>query len=316
MPDDHAPVWTHVPPAVATTLDALSETCEQLVMAWGRTAKGLADPPPAGSVVSQDEKWFYDEHPDAPGGLGQAAGRAAVEYVDAIGQHLQAVRALLLGRRVTLSIWAVVRAELELAGRVGWLVDPGSGTRRINGSQRVARFLMDGLAAICRARYTAGRMRNQELVRSLKRERERIRGDIGRLFPGSQIGWERLGDEDGWIVGGETYLKLGEGVDQFSRGWLSDARGMYDTLSDLTHPSLPALAAQTKRIDHGDRIEMIYVVDPDTTDWQVQLACQTMYKAAHLVTGYLALPVDHLEAWAQRAVVDHPSWFSTMDDSA
>jgi hypothetical protein len=151
-------------------------------------------------------------------------------------------------------------------------------------------------------------MNDREEERRAKQARERLRADLTRLFPDTQTPWTAPGDEAAWNAGEESFLSLAKGADVFGRTWLDDARGVYDILSDYSHPSLMSLESQTERIEADGRIELLYIVHPETYEWQAKLACFTLYRAAHLVAGYFSLDIEILEAWADQADRTR-SWF-------
>lgn len=219
--------WVHCPDDIGDLVDALSTQSTALTAAWAGMARRLGAPAGSTAPVSYDERALFESHPDAPAGIVQAAGRSGAQYVDAAGQHVQAIGALLDARQVTLSIWPIVRAELETAGRVAWLLEPNTETTTVSVSQRVARVMMEGLASACRSRYTAKRMRGMgQRERDLKQARDRIRDDLVHLFPTARTEWTEPGQEQEWLVDGESYLALGAGAELFCRRWLGDARGL------------------------------------------------------------------------------------------
>ncbi|MGH9116697.1 MAG: hypothetical protein ACRD0A_02105 [Acidimicrobiales bacterium] len=158
--------------------------------------------------------------------------------------------------------------------------------------------------------------RKGQREREFKRARDRIRDDVVQLFPTAQTEWKQPGQEQEWLVEGESYLALGAGAELFCRRWFGDARGLYDTLSDFSHPSVLALSEQTKRVDLDDHTEILYLVAPAVLAWQTQLACLILYRSAHLVAGYFGLSIDDLEAWADGCSAQFPHWFNTDLESA
>ncbi|MGH9116698.1 MAG: hypothetical protein ACRD0A_02110 [Acidimicrobiales bacterium] len=128
-------------------MDELSAHVTALTMAWAATARRLGSAAGPTAPASYDDRALLVSHPGAPAGIVQAAGQSGAQYVDAIGQHVQAIGVLLDARQVTLSMWPIVRAELEIAGRVAWLLEPNTETTTVSAPQRVAP-LHDGGARV------------------------------------------------------------------------------------------------------------------------------------------------------------------------
>lgn len=309
---DHGP-WVHVPDDLAEHLDKLSTTCRSLAEAWYRIGWRLGDPVSATAPLSRDQDDLAAWRPGETSGLGMRVGMGGAKYVDAMAQHIQSISSLLDARRIVLSIWPIVRAELEIAGRVAWFLEPGTPPALITAKQRLARYMMDLLASLCRERYTAERTRKRALARDFKRERDGVRTHLERLFPCTNTEWKKLDDEKKWNVGGESYLPVGRGANEFCRAHLGGARGLYDLLSGLSHPSLVALDKQSEDVNLGERILKTYVSDRETIEWPVQLACLALYKSAYHVAGYFELhdAGDELEQWADTCSQEFGHWFSS-----
>lgn len=304
--------WVELSSDMEELLDDLAAQCRDLVGAWFAVGRSPADLPSTDTPQSGDVLFLASAAGDAPAGLARAPGHYAAQYVDAISQHLQAVVALLDARQVTLALWPIVRAQLELAGRVGWLLDPGVEDVPLNGLQRVARFLIEGLGSLYRAKYTASRIGQSRLEKQLKSHREHMRADLESLFPGAALPMESPDDIKLWVVGGEISAPLTKAVDAFARRHLGDARGLYDVVSDYSHPSPYHLGLQTTYAEMAGRLELQYVVPPQTIEWQVQLACLVLYRAAHLVVGYLGSGEQPLEEWAEKCAERFPAWFNPI----
>lgn len=303
----------HVPEALAAEMDEWARLARALVAAWHQIGQQAGQAWNSNnSPFTRDRRNFRSANPNAPRNIQNAPGDYAGTYVDAIAQHVVSVAALFEKRQVALSIWPLIRAELEIAGRVYWLLDPGVATAPVSGEQRVARFIMELLASWCRARYRASKVSNRKLEKTTKSQRDRMRKEILDVFPSAQTDWADPGDEKEWSVGNETYLELGRAADRFARQLLGDVRGLYDILSDYSHPSLVALGSQSTRDDVGEGISMLsYVLERELLQWQMQLACLILYKAAHLVTGYFRIDESPLEEWADSVP---PDWFKSEEE--
>lgn len=122
-------------------VEYLAATLQRLVDAWFEVGRGLSVVPPPTSAAGTDAAQFAAYKPDGPANVGHAPGQYAGLYVDAISQQLLALKALLDAKALTVGPWPLVRAELELAGRVSWLLEPNLGPK--SGERRVARFYLE-----------------------------------------------------------------------------------------------------------------------------------------------------------------------------
>src|SRR5687768_950593 len=124
-------------------LSEIADACAALNSTWMKVGAGLAPGAVPGSAVTTDVEQFRKFNADGPANLEYAPGQFAGLYLDAIGQHVAALEALVRAARVSVAPWPLVRAELELAGRVGWLLEPDLGT--LSGQRRVARFYLEAI---------------------------------------------------------------------------------------------------------------------------------------------------------------------------
>ena len=173
----------------ATHLEDLATQCKGLWKAWEAVIAQQSASARPGSPAEEDANSFRDAHPKAFRNVERTPSQFAALYLSAVGQHHRAFTALLEAGAVTLVTWTAVRAELEHAGRIAWMLQPAGGEASLSAEDRVARALMEQLAAFCRARFTAGKMKRRQAVKDLKVFRERCRAIIGDVFPGSMTDW-------------------------------------------------------------------------------------------------------------------------------
>lgn len=237
MTDDGVPL-VNVPRDLAAALDAHAELLRAGVVVWRDLGHVLGRPSPVHAPISLEATVAARNNPAWPDGVVHAAGSAAAQYVAALGQHALGLAELLSSRQVILPGWPIVRAQLELAGRVGWLLETGTPDgKRVTGEVRVARSHMEALAALCRRRLSLGVMKaKRSTIKQVKSERDVLRKRTENLFDDAVLDWNDPGDEEEWNLGGEAYAGLGQGVRIFSRIALSDNKGTYDTLSDFRTP--------------------------------------------------------------------------------
>lgn len=294
--------------------DMLAELCESLVVSWKEIGQqaGAGALPEAQLSLDADDARRLLSLPNRPKNLEYAAGYISGELVGAISLLLQAVATQLRARPlVSLTIWPLVRAELEYAGRVAWLLEPLEGSDA--GARRVARALLEQLSSLQRERFTASKLANKSLERQLKRERTAALDTIESLFPGdvhTPLGKPQEIEE--WKIGGEPMLSLGKAIDLFVSLHVTTGKALYDTLSDHSHPSIMALARQSIAEESEGVTFRSYPPDAEVLDYQARLGCLILYKAAHHIAGYHGLNTDPLERWAE-TVPGH--WFNPTDNA-
>lgn len=295
------------PAADAAGVDAarLADQCEALVEAWTATARGLAELPEADSRAARDARQFREMRPGAPAGVEYGVGQQAGLYVDAIGQHTLAVAALLRARRAPVTVWPLLRVELEIAGRVAWLLDPGLEDRA--GEVRVARLYLETISSLQRDRFTAGKLDRGNERRS-KRVRDAKIAEARSVFGEVEIDVSAPDKIDSWVIHGELLLGLGAGADLFTDQYLiGNVRALYDFLSDHSHPSLMGIARRPVPADIDGAAGRPWDVDVDVAEDQARLACMVFAKSCGIVAAYFDLDRAPLERWAAAA----PSaWFA------
>lgn len=260
--------------------------------------------PPPTSPAGADAAQFAVSKPASPKNIGYAPGQYAGLYVEAMCQHLLALRALLNGDALTIGPWPLVRAELELAGRVAWLLEPALGPT--SGERRVARFYLEATSSLQRERFTSGKFDNAR-ARKLKRERDAKVVEARSVFGTFTPDLSGMGKIETWELHGEMMPGLGAGASKFVDLCLSKGAGLYDFLSDYSHPSLTAILRQTTAVDIEGITSRPWLTTLDTVEEQVRLACLIFYKACYLLVGYYALDESPLERWAD-TVPD--AWFT------
>lgn len=286
--------------------EALASLCEDLIQAWRQVASSRASDP-ASAPVSRDATQARTELQldEGPAKAEYAAGTIATALTDAIAQLLQAVATLVRRQPVVqLAIWPLVRAELETAGRVAWLLGPIH--EQDAASRRVARAMLEQLASLQRAKYTAAH--SGSLLKEAKRHRDGLHEQIKAMYPGQvNTTFGLPTDIDTWEIGSEQFVPLGQGIKMFTDRAFTKSKSLYDFLSDYSHPSIISIARQTEREEVDGISYTTYPVDEELLERQTQMGCFILYKAAHLVAEYHELDTTPLEEWADST----PTWFGS-----
>lgn len=278
----------------------LATICEVLLAAWAvdsaETRKGAA----GGSAAELDAASVREAFPEGrPDNVEHAHGQMAGDMINAISLLLQSVVTLLRAEPlITLGIWPLVRAELEHAGRIAWLLEPLTGED--TGPRRVARGMLEHLAAVQRQRFTAGKS-NPEQAAKFKNVRTEYLGRARALFDDVHTPLDDPKKIEEWRIGGEKMKALGDGVRLFLKLNMTGGDALYDVLSDNSHPSVISLALQSSTTDHDGVTVTTYPAIPRVLNTQIRLACLTLYRSALTILAYNGHPHPHLDLWAAHA---------------
>lgn len=287
-----------------TRIAELSAALERLVAAWFEVGHGLGVVPPPTSPAGADAVQFAVFKPDGPKNVGHAPGQYAGLYVEAIGQHLLALRALLDAKALTVGPWPLVRAELELAGRISWLLEPDLGPT--SGERRVARFYLEAISSLQRERFTAGKL-DKAQAKQIKRERDAKIAEAKSVFGTFAPDLSGMDKIETWELHGEMIPGLGAGATQFVDTCFAKGVGLYDFLSDFSHPSLTAIFRQTTKVDADGVTRRPWLTTLDIVEDQARIGCLILYRACQLLVGYHALDESPLERWADTVPT---AWFT------
>lgn len=285
----------------------LADVCEALVAAWHLDSAESGQGAAPGSASALDVLSIRKALPeDLPTNLEYAHGQMVGQMVNAIVLQLQSVVTLLRADpMIPLGVWPLVRSELEYAGRVAWLLEPLPG--KDVGALRVARGMLEHLAALQRQRFTAGKW-DESRAKQFKRKRDELLTRIRGLFSDVHIPMDTPQQIDEWRVGGETMLPLGRAVNLYVKLNMAEGTALYDVLSDNSHPSVISLAFQSTTSDVGGVTSTSFPVIPRVINFQVRLACTIAYKSALMILGYSGFPSAALDQWA----VEAPArWFGS-----
>lgn len=284
----------------------LADVCEALVAAWhedsSRSRQGAAADS-ASDLDAQSIRAAFSQN--LPHNLEYAHGQMAGQMVNAVVLQLQSVVTLLRGEpMIPLGLWPLVRSEIEHAGRVAWILEPFPGDDV--GRLRVARGMLEHLAAIQRQRFTAGKW-NRPRAKQFKEKRDELLERIRLLFDDVDTPLDKPEKIDQWRIGDEKMLPLGQSVSLFLEH-LSNGAALYDIFSDNSHPSVISLAFQSSVAVVDGVTSTTFPAIPRVVNFQVKLGCLTAYKSAQMILGYSGFPDDSLKRWA----ADAPTrWFGS-----
>lgn len=277
---------------------ALADLSDSLVEAWRIVARQGGSGARPGSQAALDASAAKRELPAGVPNAEHAAGYISGRMVDAIALLLQSLGSQLRAEPlVPLAVWPLVRAEFEYAGRVAWLLEPLEGAGAA--ASRVARAMLEHASALQRAKYTASK-NSGALAKAYKRNRDDLLRRIGVLFSDVHAPLETPEQIGEWRIGEETMLGLGRACDLFVSLNFTKGSGIYDVLSDRSHPSVMSLASQSVAEESEGVTSWSYPVNLDILDFQVRLGCLILYKSAHAIANYYGFDETALERWADK----------------
>lgn len=295
---------------VSAILDPLANACRDLWGAWVGTSAQLGQVPAVDSLASKYAHAFAAKHPDARPTIGWAAGQFAGRYVSGMGAHVLGLAALLSGRELRLSHWAVIRSQLELGGRAAWLIAPDKDGHLPEPDAQIARVLMEALADARRHAKTASAAKLPADVKdAFAGGVTQVEADLTAVFPDwilTGLPEDHVKVEDKWTLAGERHVALAAGVKRFADFAFERVPGLYDRFSVLAHPSWVSLQALAPARDVDGVSVAEYSIEVAEVVKLVRLGCLALFRAAHLVVMYYGLDDTALTSWSNR----HSDWFS------
>jgi hypothetical protein len=282
------------------SVSELADICDALVDAWHHDAVMSADGPAAGSQAAKDfASMGKILDADAVLRFGHIHEQIAGQMVDAIVLFVQSVTTLVRAQPlITFAIWPTVRAELEYAGRIAWLLEPLPD--QDVATRRFARAMLEQLSALQRQRFTAGKW-NLAQARKFKASRDELHRSITAYFGDVYTPMQKPEQIDTWKIGGEAMMGLGKAAKTFVT--LNDANGgaIYDILSDNAHPSIVSLALQAVESSEQAVTMWSYPTIPSVVDFQVRVACLALHGSALMVLRYCGFSTNALDRWSASA---------------
>lgn len=274
---------------------------ERLSEAWVATATQLRQMPTADCQARQEDALIVATHVDWGPHEAFHAGLDAGRLIDAATRHIDALRTLTISGHIALTLYPSLRTAVEHIAHAAWLLDP-----EITAEQRVARRWMLKLADSYRHRWLTSTVRASNTdMKASKRARDRVRAEVHKRFPDADLDWTLEQDPLGppWEIAGQHYPGLNEAIRRFiAYGGFTRLHGLYDQLSQFTHPNLhTALASATQPVEHDGFVQFGYKVDADHTIRLLRLAAGVLYRAGAVVYSFFSLDPAPLEGWADEA---------------
>lgn len=228
-------------------------------------------------------------------------------YLLTAAGHLGGLSALYRTGEVWFTPGMVVRGTIECSARVMWVLGDGN-----DGPEDVlARGYLEELLSAEEAKKAAGRLGGKSSESHKEREQtyRALKAEIVGRFSGTTV--DDLGRGK---LGGQTMAKVGEGVTWMyellekkadSKITSKMAEGVYDYLSNVTHPTLyPTrdLREWVPSPDHPGELFAILRVETDFIERQTGAAVLAYYSALAYVTSFFGWNTEAIDQLAQ--VVD------------
>lgn len=218
-------------------------------------------------------------------------------YLSTAAEHLGGLGLLYGVEEVAYSPPLLIRAVVEHTARVVWLLDNEIGMR-----ERLARAYLEELLGRVEYKKTVGRLAGKqsegykhasEALNNLRKEAEEAFG-------------EKVVDKDGQHrICGASMPGLQDCVaDLISRltvdSPVPDARGVYDRVSNLCHPTSYTHTERWKLVDHEGRRTFASNVDTASHDRPAQMAMSAFCRSVNHLVSYNGWDRAQLDALTDR----------------
>lgn len=218
-------------------------------------------------------------------------------YLLTAAGHLGGLSALYMTSEVLFTPGMVVRGIIECSARAMWVL--GDGDDRPE--DLLVRGYLEELLSAEEAKKAAGRLggKSTDLYKGLDKAFKDLKTEIFARFPGTTV--DELGR---WVLGGQTLAKPGEvvtwmyGLLEKHAGSMVTSKmseGIYDYLSNVTHPTLyPTrdLREWVPSSDHPEELVAILHVETDFVERQTVAAVLAYYNALSFVTTFYGWSTD------------------------
>jgi hypothetical protein len=218
-------------------------------------------------------------------------------YLLTAAGHLGGLSALYRAGEVLFTPGMVVRGVIECSARVIWVL----GDRDDGPEDLLVRGYLEELLSAEEAKKAAGRLggKSTDMYKELDKTYKNLKAEIAGRFPGTA-----LDDLSRWMLGGQTLAKPGAvvtwmyGLLEKHAGSMVTSKmseGIYDYLSNVTHPTLyPTrdLREWVPSPDHPDELVTILHVEIDFVERQTVAAVLAYYNALSYVTSFFGWSTD------------------------
>lgn len=255
--------------------------------------------PVPGSIAAADAVALPSPDPRV-GSTGSPSGFALISdvvltYLQVATGHLGGLAALYASGEVFFPPALLVRAVLENCAHAMWVL----GDAAVDGSPegRLRRAYLEDVLSAEEAKKVAGRLGLKSAPTHLeaKADFKRVQAEIQAVFPSTSgdIAARRLSGQE--MLSPQACVTWMYELLERNAASSVDARqaeGVYDFLSNNTHPTLYPARQLRERVDHGDHVGSILRLDIDFLERLSSAAVLAFYNALSYVMSYHDLPRD------------------------
>jgi hypothetical protein len=252
---------------------------------------------PAAGSAAQLEQEHLQHDPPYPSRARSLVPMTSYFYLSTAAEHLGGLGALYATKEVAYPPPLLIRAVVEHAARVVWLLD-----NEIDVRDRLARAYLEELFGAVEYKKTIGRLAGKqsdeykqagEALKDLRKEAE---GAFG----------EKVVDEDGvHRIRGASIPGLEDCVASLISKLMADApipdvRGVYDRVSNLCHPTSHTHAERWKVVDHEGKQKLASNIGAADHDRPARLAMAAFCEAVKHLVSYNGWEHTQLDALMDR----------------
>jgi hypothetical protein len=252
---------------------------------------------PAAGSAAQLEHERLQHDPPYPSRAPSLVPMTSYFYLSTVAEHMGGLGALYASEEVAYPPPLLIRAVVEHAARVVWLLD-----NEIDVRDRLARAYLEELSSHVEYKKTIGRLAGKQSD-EYKQAGEALKGL--RKEAGDAFG-EKVVDEAGvHRIRGASMPGLEDCVALFISKLMTDApipdaRGVYDRISNLCHPTSYTHAERWKVVDHEGEQRLASNVGATDHDRPARLAMAAFCQAVKHLASYNGWEHTQLDALIDR----------------
>jgi len=252
---------------------------------------------PAADSAAQLEHEHLQHDPPYPSRASSLVPLTSYFYLSTAAEHMGGLGALYAAEEVAYPPPLLIRAVVEHAARVVWLLD-----NEIDVRDRLARAYLDELFSRVEYKKTMGRLagKGSDEYQDAVNELKEIRSEAAELF-----GEEAVDEQGEHRIRGATRPGLEDCVASLvgklmADAPIPDARGVYDFVSNLCHPTRYTHDERWKVVDHEGKQRLASNVGPTDYDRPARLAIAAFCEAVKHLVSYNGWERTQLDALLDR----------------
>lgn len=277
-------------------LASLADSCRAAFLAVGRDSHWK---PGTAARARVDAMTAADPASSADGIMAGAdlVSEVVVSYLEIAAGHLGGLAALLRADEVMFSPQPLVRAIMENCARVFWVIGMTVDPPGVLARAYLEEFHSCEYQKAAAKRLGGGCTTTPEYIDARTR-RTTVRARARAAFPGTTNA-DLSEDKPGRSIGAHTLPSPTDGVTAMvevlhhaAAGSITAdvAEGVYDFLSNHTHPTLYPIRQLRRYIDHGDHVGTELHLELESTERLLGAAVSAFYSALSFTMSFYDLP--------------------------